>query len=235
MEKIMQLANRHNLYVIEDAAQAIGAEYLFSNGIRKHAGTIGHIGCTSFFPSKNLGAFGDGGAIYSADAKLAAIIRSIANHGMKAKYEYERIGVNSRLDSIQAAILDVKLKYFDKHIMARRQAAAYYDEHLKNVDGLELPLRVSYSTHAFHQYTIKTGKRNELQVFLQQKGIPSMIYYPGAHHLQEAYRYLGYKRGDFPVSEQLAETVLSLPMHTEMTEEQLEYIVNSVKKYFEIC
>lgn len=233
MEEIMAVAKKHNLFIIEDAAQAIGAEYLFSDETRKHAGTVGHIGCTSFFPSKNLGAFGDGGAIYATDDELAKTIRSIANHGMKAKYQYERIGVNSRLDSIQAAILDVKLKYFDKHIKARQQAASYYDEHLKDIKGIELPARVSYSTHAFHQYTIKTEKRNELQAFLQKKGIPSMIYYPGAHHLQEAYQYLGYKKGDFPVSEHLAETVLSLPMHTEMTEEQLEYIVNSVKEYFE--
>jgi len=232
LEEIMAIAERHNLYVIEDSAQAIGAEYIFSNGNRKHAGTIGHIGCTSFFPSKNLGAFGDGGAIYAGDEKLAAVIRSIANHGMKAKYQYERIGVNSRLDSIQAAILDVKLKYFDRHILARQQAAAFYDKHLKNIEGLILPTRVEYSTHAFHQYTIKTEKRNELQAFLQQKGIPSMIYYPGAHHLQKAYHYLGYKNGDFPVSEQLAEMVLSLPMHTELTLEQLEYIVNSVKEFF---
>ena len=233
MEEILRIAEKHNLFIIEDAAQAIGAEYIFSNGTRKHAGTVGHIGCTSFFPSKNLGAFGDGGAIYAGDEKLAAIIRSIANHGMKAKYQYERIGVNSRLDSIQAAILDVKLKYFDKHIKARQQAAAYYDEHLKNIDGLKLPAQVEYSTHAFHQYTIQTEKRNELQAFLQHKGIPSMIYYPGAHHLQEAYRYLGYKKGNFPVSEQLAEAVLSLPMHTELTDEQLKYIVNSVKEFFE--
>jgi dTDP-4-amino-4,6-dideoxygalactose transaminase len=233
MEEIMAIAKKHNLFVIEDAAQAIGAEYIFSDGTRKHAGTVSHIGCTSFFPSKNLGAFGDGGAIYATDDELAKTIRSIANHGMKAKYQYERIGVNSRLDSIQAAILDVKLKYFDKHIKARQQVAAFYDENLKDVEGLELPARVSYSTHAFHQYTIKTGKRNELQAFLQQKGIPSMIYYPGAHHLQEAYRYLGYQKGDFPISEQLAETVLSLPMHTEMTGEQLEFIVKSVKEFFE--
>lgn len=232
MEEIMAIAKKHNLFVIEDAAQAIGAEYIFSDGTRKHAGTVGHIGCTSFFPSKNLGAFGDGGAIYATDDELAKTIRSIANHGMKAKYQYERIGVNSRLDSIQAAILDVKLKYFDKHIKARQQAAAYYDEHLKDIKGIELPARVSYSTHAFHQYTIKTEKRNELQAFLQQKGIPSMIYYPGAHHLQEAYQYLGYKKGDFPVSEQLAETVLSLPMHTEMTEEQLEYITDNIRSFF---
>ncbi len=233
MEEILKIAEKHNLYVIEDAAQAIGAEYIFSNGTRKHAGTVGQIGCTSFFPSKNLGAFGDGGAIYSGDPELAKTIRSIANHGMKAKYQYERIGVNSRLDSIQAAILDVKLKYFDKHINARQRAAAFYNEHLKNIEGLKLPVRISYSTHAFHQYTIKTEKRNELQAFLQQKGIPSMIYYPGTHHLQEAYRYLGYKKGDFPVSEQLAETVLSLPMHTELTEEQQEYITDNIKRFFE--
>jgi UDP-2-acetamido-2-deoxy-ribo-hexuluronate aminotransferase len=232
MEEIMAIAEKYNLFVIEDAAQAIGAEYIFSNGIRKHAGTIGHIGCTSFFPSKNLGAFGDGGALYACDEKLAAVIRSIANHGMKAKYQYERIGVNSRLDSIQAAILDVKLKYFDKHIQARQKAAAYYDEHLKNIDGLKIPAHVEYSTHAYHQYTLKIEKRNELQTFLQQNGNPSMIYYPGAHHLQEAYLYLGYKKGDFPVSEMLAETVLSLPMHTELTEEQLGFIVNSVKEFF---
>jgi len=234
MEKIMAIAKAHNLFVIEDAAQSIGAEYIFSDGNRKHSGTIGHIGCTSFFPSKNLGAFGDGGAIYSGNEKLASVIRSIANHGMKAKYQYERIGVNSRLDSIQAAVLDVKLKYFDRHIKARQMAAAYYDEHLAGIDGLELPTRVSYSTHAFHQYTIKTERRDALHDFLKTKGIPSMVYYPGVIHLQEAYRYLGYKKGDFPISEQLSETVLSLPMHTELAEEQLEYIVNSVKKYFEI-
>ena len=232
LEEIMALANNHNLFVIEDAAQSMGAEYIFSDGTRKHAGTIGHIGCTSFFPSKNLGAFGDGGAIYFGDEELAKIIRSIANHGMKAKYQYERIGVNSRLDSIQAAILEVKLKYFGNHVKARQWAAAYYDEHLRNVDELVTPARVANSTHAFHQYTIKTEKRNELQTFLQQKGIPSMIYYPGAHHLQEAYRYLGYKKGDFPVSEKLCETVLSLPMHTELTEEQLEYIVVSIKEFY---
>lgn len=232
MEEIIKIANKHHLFVVEDAAQAIGAQYIFENGTKKHAGTVGHIGCTSFFPSKNLGAFGDGGAIYATDEKLAAILRSIANHGMKAKYQYERIGVNSRLDSMQAAILDVKLKYFDKHILARQTAAAFYDEHLKSVEGLELPARVSYSTHAFHQYTVKTEKRDELQAFLQQKGIPSMVYYPGTLHLQEAYRYLGYKKGDFPVSEQLADTVLSLPMHTELTDEQLAYIVKFIKEFF---
>ena len=233
LETIQKLTDKYNLYLVEDACQALGTEYIFKDGTKKHAGTIGHVGCNSFFPSKNLGAFGDAGAIYSGDEKLAGIIRSIANHGMKAKYQYERVGVNSRLDSIQAAILEVKLKYFDKHIKARQAAAAYYDEHLNGIEGLQIPARAAYSTHTFHQYTIRTEKRNELQKYLADKGIPSMVYYPGAIHLQEAYQNLGYKKGDFPNSEKLAETVLSLPMHTELTEEQLKYIVNSVKEFFE--
>jgi len=233
LETIQSLANKYNLYLVEDACQALGTEYIFKDGTKKHAGAIGHIGCNSFFPSKNLGAFGDGGAIFSGDEKLTAVIRSIANHGMKAKYQYERIGVNSRLDSIQAAILEVKLKYFDKHIQSRQKAAAYYDEHLSEIDGLQIPARASYSTHTFHQYTVRTEKRNELQKYLGEKGIPSMVYYPGAIHLQEAYQFLGYKKGNFPNSEMLAETVLSLPMHTELTEEQLEYIVKTVKEFFE--
>lgn len=232
LESILHMAGRHHLFVVEDACQALGTDYIFSDKTRKKAGTIGHIGCNSFFPSKNLGAFGDGGAVFTADDRLADIIRSIANHGMKAKYQYERIGVNSRLDSIQAAVLSVKLNYFEKHIHARQKAAAWYDEHLKGIDGILLPERVNYSTHTFHQYTIQTSRRNELQQFLNKKGIPSMVYYPGVIHLQEAYRYLGYKKGDFPVSEQLAETVLSLPMHTELTEEQLKYITDAIKKYF---
>lgn len=233
LETIHKLTEKYNLYLVEDACQALGTEFIFTDGTRKHAGTIGHIGCNSFFPSKNLGAFGDGGAIYTDDENLAGIIRSIANHGMKAKYQYERIGVNSRLDSIQAAILEVKLKYFDKHIQARQKAATHYDEHLSGIDGLQIPTRASYSTHTFHQYTIRTEKRNELQKFLGEKGIPSMVYYPGAIHLQEAYKFLGYKKGDFPNSEKLAETVLSLPMHTELTEEQLEYITVNIRKFFQ--
>ncbi|MEN8250781.1 MAG: DegT/DnrJ/EryC1/StrS family aminotransferase [Bacteroidota bacterium] len=232
MEEIMAVAGKHNLFVIEDACQALGTDYIFSDGSKQKAGTIGHVGCNSFFPSKNLGAFGDGGAVYASDEELAAIIRSIANHGMKAKYQYERIGVNSRLDSMQAAILEVKLKYFDKHIKARQEAAAYYDKHLAGVEGVEIPQRVEYSTHSFHQYTIKTERRDELQEFLKTKGIPSMVYYPGVIHLQEAYKFLGYKEGDFLVSEQLAETVLSLPMHTELDEEQLGYIVSAMKEFF---
>lgn len=231
MEEIMGIAKKHNLYVIEDACQALGTEYIFKDGTKQKAGTIGHIGCNSFFPSKNLGAFGDGGAVYAGDEELAGIIRSIANHGMKAKYQYERIGVNSRLDSIQAAILEVKLKYFDKHIKARQEAAAWYDEHLVNIEGIEIPQRVKYSTHTFHQYTIKTEKRDELQAFLKTKGIPSMVYYPEVFHLQDAYKFLGYKKGDFPVSEKLVKTVLSLPMHTELEEELLQYIVAAVKDF----
>ena len=233
LEAIKILADKYKLDVVEDACQALGTDYIFKDGLKKRVGTIGNVGCNSFFPSKNLGAFGDGGAIYADNDKLAAIIRSIANHGMKAKYQYERIGVNSRLDSIQAAILEVKLKYFDKHIKARQNAAKYYDEHLKGIVGLQIPERVKYSTHTFHQYTIKTGKRDELQQFLKSKNVPSMVYYPGVIHLQDAYKSLGYKKGDFPVSEKLVKTVLSLPMHTELTKEQLKYIVGSVKEFFE--
>jgi dTDP-4-amino-4,6-dideoxygalactose transaminase len=234
LETILAITKKHNLFLVEDACQALGTEFIFNDGTRKHAGTIGDVGCNSFFPSKNLGAFGDGGAIYAGDENLAATIRSIANHGMKAKYQYERIGVNSRLDSLQAAILEVKLKYFDKHIAARQKAAAFYDEHLRGIEGLQIPTRAGYSTHTFHQYTIKTERRDELQKYLDEKGVPSMIYYPGAIHLQEAYRFLGYKKGDFPHAEKLGETVLSLPMHTELGEEQLEYIVKVVKEFFEI-
>ena len=232
LEPMLKLAEKHNLFIVEDACQALGTHYVFSDCTQKKAGTVGHIGCNSFFPSKNLGAFGDGGAIFTSDEKLAAVIRSIANHGMKAKYQYERIGLNSRLDSLQAAVLSVKLKYFDKHIKARQQAAAWYDEQLKGIEEIRLPERVNYSTHTFHQYTIQTNRRNELQQFLKEKEVPSMVYYPGVIHLQEAYQFLDYQRGDFPVSENLAEIVLSLPMHTELTEEQLEYITNSIKEFF---
>jgi UDP-2-acetamido-2-deoxy-ribo-hexuluronate aminotransferase len=232
LETIQKITENYSLFLVEDACQALGTECIFNDGTKKHAGTIGHIGCNSFFPSKNLGAFGDGGAIYAGDEELAKIIRSIANHGMKAKYQYERIGVNSRLDSIQAAILEIKLKYFDKHIKARQAAAAYYDEHLNGIEGLQIPARASYSTHTFHQYTIRVEKRDELQKYLGEKGIPSMVYYPGAIHLQEAYKFLGYKKGDFPNSEKLAETVLSLPMHTELTEEQLKYIADKVREFY---
>lgn len=232
MESIMSIARQHNLYVVEDAAQSIGTDFTFSDGTKSKSGTIGNIGCTSFFPSKTLGAFGDGGALFSSDEKLAARIRSIANHGMKVRYYYERIGVNSRLDSIQAAILDVKLRYLDQYISARQKVADWYDQHLSGIEEINLPQRVSFSNHTFHQYTITTEIRDELQQYLKENGIPSMIYYPEVIHLQEAYRYLGYKQGSFPVAEQLARQVLSLPMHTEMDEEQLLYITDRINNFF---
>ncbi|SHF45177.1 dTDP-4-amino-4,6-dideoxygalactose transaminase [Mariniphaga anaerophila] len=232
LEPMLELAKKHNLFLIEDACQALGTEYIFDNGSKKKAGTVGHIGCNSFFPSKNLGAFGDGGAVFTDNEQLAATVRSIANHGMKAKYQYERIGVNSRLDSIQAAILSVKLKHFARHIKARQQAATWYDEHLTGVKEIRLPERTTYSTHTFHQYTIQTEQRDELQQFLKEKEIPAMVYYPGVIHLQEAYKFLGHKKGDFPVAEKLAKTVLSLPMHTELTGRQLLHITDSIKEFF---
>lgn len=233
MEQIMRIAEKHDLVVVEDAAQSLGTDTWFSNGKHFKSGTIGHIGCTSFFPSKNLGAFGDGGALFTRDGKLASRIRSIANHGMKVRYYYERIGVNSRLDSIQAAILDIKLKYLDNYIGARQAAADWYDHHLAGIDDLWIPSRVIFSNHSFHQYTIRTQRRDELQAFLKTKGIPSMIYYPRPIHLQEAYLYLGYKEGDFPFAEQLSREVLSLPMHTELDEVQLGFITDAVLEFFE--
>ena len=232
METILKLSEKYNLKVVEDACQSLGTDFLFQNGTHKKAGTIGHIGCNSFFPSKNLGAFGDGGAVFTNDGELAKEIRSIANHGRSEMYMYERIGLNSRLDSIQAAILEVKLKYIGKHINIRQRVADFYDKHLTEVAEIQIPVRAKYSTHTFHQYTIKTERRNELQAFLKKKGIPSMVYYPCPVHLQKAYRFLGYKKGDFPHSENLSETVLSLPMHTELTEEQQKYIVDSIKEFF---
>ena len=232
MEEILRLSEKYGLWVIEDACQALGTESVFSNGTRQKTGTVGNIGCNSFFPSKNLGAFGDGGAVYANDEQLAAVIRSIANHGMKAKYEYERIGVNSRLDSIQAAILEVKLKYLEKHLVARQETAAYYDQHLAGIDGLKTPVRANYSTHTFHQYTLQANRRDDLQEFLKNKGVPTMVYYPKPLHLQEAYRFLSYRNGDFPVSEKMGKTVLSLPMHTELEMDQLEYIVKSINEFF---
>ncbi|HEY3371597.1 MAG TPA: DegT/DnrJ/EryC1/StrS family aminotransferase [Prolixibacteraceae bacterium] len=233
MESILEIASRHQLYVIEDACQALGTDYIFKDGRTAKAGTIGDMASNSFFPTKNLGAFGDGGALFSNNDELARQMRSIANHGMSKRYHYQQIGMNSRLDAIQAAILDVKLQYLDLFVIARQDAAAYYDEELEGIEGLSIPARVKYSTHSFHQYTIKVPhRRDELQQFLHSKGIPSMIYYPLSLHLQEAYHYLGYLKGDFPVSEQLSEQVLSLPMHTELTEGQLNYITSSIREFF---
>ena len=233
MESLSQIASENNLFIIEDACQALGTEYIFRNGMAAKAGTIGDIACNSFFPTKNLGAFGDGGALYTNNDELAKNMRSIANHGMSKRYFYQQIGMNSRLDAIQAAILDVKLKYLDQYVSARQAAADFYDQKLSEISGLIIPARMSYSSHTFHQYTIQVPEnRDELQKFLANKGIPSMIYYPVPLHLQEAYQFLGYKKGDFPVSEKLSEQVLSLPMHTELTEEHLNYITSAIREFF---
>jgi UDP-2-acetamido-2-deoxy-ribo-hexuluronate aminotransferase len=235
MEGIMQLAQEHNLYVIEDAAQATGADYIYRDGSSKKAGTVGHIGTTSFFPSKNLGCYGDGGALYTSDDALAEKLRSIANHGMKVRYHHDDIGINSRLDSIQAAILRVKLRYLSGFNEARRKVADLYDVAFAGCDPIITPSRVSYSTHIFHQYTIRVnnGKRDELKTYLESKKIPVMIYYPGPLHMQEAYRYLGYKENDFPITNELCREVLSLPIHPDMEQEQLDYIILNVLNFFD--
>lgn len=230
MEEIMAIADEYNLFVIEDNAQAIGADYIFADGSKKKTGTIGHLGCTSFFPSKNLGAFGDGGAIFTNDDKLAEQLRAVVNHGMKVRYYHDYVGVNSRLDSMQAAILDVKLKHLDEYCDARRTAADYYDAAFANHPKITSPFRYSKSTHVFHQYTLITDgvDRDALKEYLAEKGIPMMIYYPVPLHMQKAYRSSRYSEGDFPITEKLSETVISLPMHTELVEEQLEYITSHV-------
>jgi dTDP-4-amino-4,6-dideoxygalactose transaminase len=230
MEALMDLAKEHNLYIIEDACQAIGAQYTFSNGETKQAGTMGHIGCTSFFPSKNLGCYGDGGAIFTNDDELAARMQAIANHGMVVRYHHDMIGVNSRLDSIQAAVLDAKLPHLDEYIAARQQAAAYYDNAFASNEKVLIPCRAPHSTHVFHQYTLRVigADRDSLREGLAEKGIPAMIYYPVPLHQQKAYLDPRYKEGDFPIAERLAACVLSLPMHTELDEEQLEYITSTV-------
>lgn len=230
MEEIMELARERNLYVVEDACQAIGAEYTFADGHKAQAGTIGHIGCTSFFPSKNLGCYGDGGAIFTNDDELAAKMRAIANHGMVVRYHHDMIGVNSRLDSIQAAVLDAKLPHLNEYIANRQKAAAFYDEAFMNCESPLVPGKDKHSTHVYHQYTLRViGKnRDELKEALSEKGIPSMVYYPVPLHMQKAYQDARYKEGDFPTAEQLAACVLSLPMHTELDEEQLTYITKAV-------
>lgn len=230
MEALMKLADEYHLYVVEDACQAIGAKYTFSNGVTKQAGTIGHIGCTSFFPSKNLGCYGDGGAIFTNDDALAAQMRAIANHGMVVRYHHDQIGVNSRLDSIQAAVLDAKLPHLNEYIDARQKAASYYDNAFKGNEKLIIPGHEKNSTHVFHQYTLRVigFDRDKLREELAARNIPAMIYYPVPLHQQKAYLDPRYKDGDFPVAERLSACVLSLPMHTELDDEQLAYITSNV-------
>ncbi len=233
MAPLLETARHHGLKVIEDAAQALGTWYTFPDGTRKMAGTMGDIGCTSFFPSKNLGAFGDGGAIFTDDEELALTLRSYVNHGTQKKYYHERIGVNSRLDTLQAAVLDVKLKYLDAFIEARQQAAAWYDRHLEELPFLQTPVRAPRTTHSFHQYTVVTRNidRQHFREYLKDAGIPSMVYYPLPMHRQEAFSSFPFYDGDFPVAEKLCHTVLSLPVHTEMDEEQLNYITTHINNY----
>ena len=233
MEEIMKLAEEHDLYVIEDTAQAIGADYTFVDGKKQKAGTIGQVGATSFFPSKNLGCFGDGGAMFTNDDELAHRIRSIANHGQAERYYHDRVGVNSRLDSIQAAILRIKLRHLDNYAARRNAAADFYDAAFKGIQGITTPARCANSTHVFHQYTMVLDglDRDEMKAYLESKGVPAMIYYPVPLHLQKAYRDERYNEGDFPVTEQLCASVLSLPMQTELDEEQLSYITDTVKTF----
>lgn len=234
MEKILEFAKKHNLFVIEDNAQAIGSDYTFSDGTTRKTGTIGDIGCTSFFPSKNLGCYGDGGAIMTNDDELALKIRMIANHGQEKKYHHKVLGCNSRLDTIQAAVLKVKLNYLDEYSAARNQMADYYDKNLAGISEVQIPKRSVNSTHVFHQYTlrVKNGKRDGLQKYLAEKNIPSMVYYPLPLYKQEA--FLPYVEEGFslPVTEQLCAEVISLPVHTEFDQEVLDVIVTEIKNYF---
>ena len=231
MEALMEIAGRHQLFVVEDNAQAIGADYHFPNGKTQKLGTIGHIGCTSFFPSKNLGAYGDGGALFTQDPELADKISMIVNHGMKERYYHDIIGVNSRLDTLQAVVLDTKLPHLDTYNAARAGAADYYDKGFEGNALLSIPFRAPFSTHVFHQYTlsIKEG-RDAVRSQLQEAGIPTGIYYPVPLHIQKAYRGYGYQEGDFPISENLANQVLSLPIHSELHPEIQDYIIDQLLK-----
>ena len=239
MEEIMKIANRHNLYVIEDNAQAIGCDYTFSDGRKLKTGTIGHIGATSFYPSKNLGAFGDGGAIFTHDDGLAEKLKMIANHGQSRRYYHDVVGCNSRLDTVQAAILDIKLKHLDEYNTARRKAAGFYDKAFANHPKIRIPFRAAYSNHVFHQYTllIEDGANSAqlrfgLNEFLAGHKIPSMIYYPVPGHQQKMFEQFNVILWHMPVTDWLTERVISLPIHTEMDEEQLQFITSKVLDYF---
>ncbi len=234
MEPILSIAAKHKLYVVEDAAQSLGAEYIFKDGSKKKSGTMGSIGTTSFFPTKNLGCYGDGGAIFTNDAQLAEKIKMIANHGQRIKYNHDLIGVNSRLDTLQAAILLVKLKYITEYEQKRNAVANYYDKALNGISQIKIPVRAKNSSHVFHQYTLQVEKRDELKKYLEEKGVPSIIYYPVPLHFQKAYQKKELGDGSFPVTEKLSKTVISLPMHTEIKPEELEYIVSQIKNFYYI-
>lgn len=234
MEAIMKLAEKFGLHIIEDVAQATGTDYTFSDGTTRKAGTMGIIGCTSFFPSKNLGCYGDGGALFTDNDELAILLRSITNHGMKVRYYHDNIGVNSRLDTLQAAVLRVKLRHLDAFNEARREVADFYDRELGTVKSVTVPKRSAFSSHIFHQYTLKVKpeERDSLREHLENEGIPSMIYYPVPLHVQKAYLHLGYRTDEFPVTTRLCSEVLSLPVHTEMEPDQLRHITGCIRDKF---
>lgn len=233
MEEIMAIAQKHNLFVIEDNAQAIGSSYTFSNGTKKKTGSIGHIGTTSFYPSKNLGGFGDGGAIFTNDDELAVKLKMIANHGQSRQYYHDVVGCNSRLDTMQAAILNIKLRYLEEYASARRTAADFYDKAFKDCSEIITPFRAAYSYHVFHQYTIllEGVDRDGLKQFLAEKGIPAMIYYPIPGHKQKMFEQFNVSSVDMPVTDSLTNKVISLPIHTELDEEQLNYITSNILSF----
>jgi dTDP-4-amino-4,6-dideoxygalactose transaminase len=232
MQPILKIAAKHNLFVIEDAAQSLGAEYTFSDGSKKRSGTMGTVGTTSFFPSKNLGCYGDGGALFTNDAQLAEKIKMMANHGQRIKYHHDVIGVNSRLDTLQAAILLVKLKYLNDYESRRNDVADFYDQALSAIPQVKIPVRTKNSTHVFHQYTLQVERRDELKKYLEERGVPSMIYYPVPLHFQKAYQRTEFGEGSFPITENLSKTVISLPIHTEMKPRELEYIAEQIKNFY---
>lgn len=234
MAPIMEFANRHKLYVVEDNAQAIGARYTFPDGSAKFTGTIGHIGCTSFFPSKNLGCYGDGGAIFTDDDVLGERLKMIANHGQQVKYHHKVIGCNSRLDTIQAVVLNAKLPHLNEYCRSRYAAAQYYTSALKDIDGIITPVEQPNSTHVYHQYTLKVlnGKRNALKQYMADNGIPSMIYYPLPLQQQEAFSNITRAAESLDTAAELAASVLSLPIHTEISHEQQDMVIDAIKSFF---
>jgi UDP-2-acetamido-2-deoxy-ribo-hexuluronate aminotransferase len=240
MEEIMKIAAEHNLFVIEDNAQAIGADYIYADGTKKKTGSIGTVGCTSFFPSKNLGCYGDGGAMFTNDDALAEKLKMVANHGQKVRYYHEVVGCNSRLDTVQAAVLKIKLKKLDEYIAARRKVADFYDAAFAGHKNITIPYRAPYSNHVFHQYTLTMDGfsdvaevRNGLNTFLAEQKIPSMIYYPVPSHRQKMFESLGGAEYDLKITDWLTDRVISLPIHTEMEEDQLQFITTNVLAYLD--
>ena len=233
MEKIMAIATKHNLFVIEDNAQGIGCTYTFTDGTSKKTGTIGHIGCTSFYPSKNLGAFGDGGAMFTDDDELANKLRMIASHGQSKRYYHDVVGCNSRLDAVQAAVLTIKLRRLDNYILARRKAADFYDAAFANNEKITTPFRAANQQHVFHQYTLQLTNvnRDELSQYLTDNGVPNMIYYPVPAHKQKMFDAFGGNNFNLPITDLLTDCVISLPIHTELDEEQQTFITTKVLEF----